>query len=1104
MEAKWSPPNSTAGAILEQTNIIDDTSRTIGPLDSSLPKVEAEKVNGGKYKALADISNRAAEFTGKALTGIGKDVKEELSIRGALEQGMNQGLSESILEQKRNPILKALVGENPTFETAAKIAVENLGNQSDLDTEAYLKANPGVTPEEFKKHREELFKKLSEKLSGDESSVMKLQEHFIKSSVELGRKQIKNYLAAQVSANEEMYRDSLRFRSEKYQESLNSAIASNDTLKIKQLGEEFFKNINDFGKYKGISEDMHWSAVKDIISSELEQGNISIYNAFKHTSFGNSKKGRLAEIALGKAVANYKTQFNGEVTSDLRDIEEAGKSGNSELVTTLTENLKNKVFMKGADTEHKASLTSKINLAVYKNADGLISANTASYKLLMKDAADAGDSKELQEMFKQAITSVEQNPMLPDSLHKRAAIAELKDTYKELQKTRVLQDAKEKVVEIKTRDVSNAGSLAYITAAKESTHNINAWNDGSKAGSKSEVKLTKRVTEHTVGELLAKGRGFYGRLQAGVHNGALDWAVSAGEVSKDELFTKEVQDKVYVKSIFNKRKELGNYLRGTSDNLHKAVTELSQEYAVFKNASGKGTYDGLAGNKASLDGEGVLRKVRALYKAAIDGGATPEEAEMTAVFSSTPAQKTSQGSRKLDVAEDTAHLQVESAQSYAIRKGYQEQYNDSIAKFNKSKDLSHLNALEDYLNVEMNTEKNADNRAYLSHLLTQVSSTYTKATGVSHAREEGISRALEAVKGNIDIKTFGATSEKLGASVINSLDDKNRVLVNKLITSYKAAQGDLYEGSDVTPSPEKIGKYLLDNPEVGSQLVSSLPKDSGILESIVSVITNDVEGMFKTDGRVVTWSDNPKTKGIRKWISLLNNSEISGLHVSARSQLKLKALSLAEGGNISATELREYISNINAGRHGSATGQGSAIAAMAKDEELKSYDARLNKVLTDKGLPTDGNVKEELLKLTAIMNVTDMDGMSKALGLLQNGPVIDGAVITNGYALSRISGNTPGDRYNLKDIWEGSASLRNTVLKSMRVTPTPGATVHFKAGYYDPIHETIALRISNGAFHTFSLKLFKEQVDYINAEKKRKRELENNKGVWNTIYDFLN
>jgi hypothetical protein len=68
----------------------------------------------------------------------------------------------------------------------------------------------------------------------------------------------------------------------------------------------------------------------------------------------------------------------------------------------------------------------------------------------------------------------------------------------------------------------------------------------------------------------------------------------------DTKFTEEVQYKLFATALEHKRPLVGAYIRGEHPHLDVALDELALEWAAVEYRNGRGYYDGLNGNRASV------------------------------------------------------------------------------------------------------------------------------------------------------------------------------------------------------------------------------------------------------------------------------------------------------------------------------------------------------------------------------------------------------------------------------------------------------------------------------------------------------------------------
>ena len=80
----------------------------------------------------------------------------------------------------------------------------------------------------------------------------------------------------------------------------------------------------------------------------------------------------------------------------------------------------------------------------------------------------------------------------------------------------------------------------------------------------------------------------------------LRFAVRHSSVDELDMFTPEVQDRLMVALILYKRPAVGAYIRGDHELLGWALNELAKEWASIEYRNGRGFYDHVGGNRASI------------------------------------------------------------------------------------------------------------------------------------------------------------------------------------------------------------------------------------------------------------------------------------------------------------------------------------------------------------------------------------------------------------------------------------------------------------------------------------------------------------------------
>ena len=155
-----------------------------------------------------------------------------------------------------------------------------------------------------------------------------------------------------------------------------------------------------------------------------------------------------------------------------------------------------------------------------------------------------------------------------------------------------------------------SGLLAMIRAGE------GGWNSANRGVAGDTPGGIGTLTSRAIGSLIdlqERGRVFaVGAYQ--FTPGVLARAMREAGLSRNAPFTPENQNRMAVALITgSKRPSLAAYIRGESDNLNAAHTEIAREWAALQGPSGRGMYDGdKAGNRASVSSA----KVRALLQQA--------------------------------------------------------------------------------------------------------------------------------------------------------------------------------------------------------------------------------------------------------------------------------------------------------------------------------------------------------------------------------------------------------------------------------------------------------------------------------------------------------
>lgn len=124
-----------------------------------------------------------------------------------------------------------------------------------------------------------------------------------------------------------------------------------------------------------------------------------------------------------------------------------------------------------------------------------------------------------------------------------------------------------------------------------------------KAGDSAGEKLPENITISQIQNFQKLPRNDPSRLFAvGKYQftpSTLNLAIKDRGISPSQEFTPEIQEELFLYLIFKKRPILSAYIRGTSNNLDKAMFELACEFASIPLSTGIGKYDNdKAGNKA--------------------------------------------------------------------------------------------------------------------------------------------------------------------------------------------------------------------------------------------------------------------------------------------------------------------------------------------------------------------------------------------------------------------------------------------------------------------------------------------------------------------------
>ena len=121
--------------------------------------------------------------------------------------------------------------------------------------------------------------------------------------------------------------------------------------------------------------------------------------------------------------------------------------------------------------------------------------------------------------------------------------------------------------------------------------------------------------DYTVGQVISHQRSWLhavGRYQ--LIPSTFLFAVKHSNVSVFDKLTPEVQDKLMASLILYKRPAIGQYLKGDHDSLGWAMDEMAREWASVEYRHGRGYYDNIAGNRASITRAELRSTLQAIKK----------------------------------------------------------------------------------------------------------------------------------------------------------------------------------------------------------------------------------------------------------------------------------------------------------------------------------------------------------------------------------------------------------------------------------------------------------------------------------------------------------
>jgi hypothetical protein len=153
--------------------------------------------------------------------------------------------------------------------------------------------------------------------------------------------------------------------------------------------------------------------------------------------------------------------------------------------------------------------------------------------------------------------------------------------------------------------------MDIIGNAEGGAQQYNAINRGTANDTPAGYPGLSNLTIKQVMDLQRQGYKAVGRYQ--FIRGTLEETVrDAGLDPNTTKFTPAVQDQLFVTRLTQSRvrARLGAYLRGESDDIGAALNDLSNEFAVIKNFTGRSGIEGIAGNRSSIEATQAAQMLR--------------------------------------------------------------------------------------------------------------------------------------------------------------------------------------------------------------------------------------------------------------------------------------------------------------------------------------------------------------------------------------------------------------------------------------------------------------------------------------------------------------
>ena len=162
--------------------------------------------------------------------------------------------------------------------------------------------------------------------------------------------------------------------------------------------------------------------------------------------------------------------------------------------------------------------------------------------------------------------------------------------------------------------------MDLVGNAEGGAQQYNAINRGQAGDTPDGLPGLSNMTIREVMNLQAQGYNAVGRYQ--FIRGTLAETVRDAGLNPDTTrFTPAVQDQLFTTRLTQSpvRRRLGAYLRGESDDIAGALNDLSNEFAVVRNFSGRSGIEGIAGNRSSIEAThaaSLLRRAREGFRLA--------------------------------------------------------------------------------------------------------------------------------------------------------------------------------------------------------------------------------------------------------------------------------------------------------------------------------------------------------------------------------------------------------------------------------------------------------------------------------------------------------